>query len=170
MAAEAGGVLRIYPQSTWGVGWRDYWCSNNQPPITLTLTAADLSFQSGGSFSGPTTLTADMSSVVCQNNNQQATAPAAPTNLTATAGDGSATVTFTAGSDGGSAITNYKYSLNGGSSWSALSPSDTTSPITITGLTNGTTYSISIRAVNAVGDGQASQSVSVTPQAQSGNN
>jgi hypothetical protein len=98
------------------------------------------------------------------------TAPAAPTNLTATAGDGSATISFTAGSDGGSPITNYKYSRDGGSSWWALSPSDTTSPITITGLTNGTPYSISILAVNSVGDGQPSQFVSVTPQAQSLNN
>jgi hypothetical protein len=94
------------------------------------------------------------------------TAPAAPTNLSATAGDGSATISFTPGSDGGSPIIDYKYSLDGGSSWWPLSQPDTASPITITGLTNGTAYSISILAVNSNGDGLPSQAVSVTPQAQ----
>jgi hypothetical protein len=60
--------------------------------------------------------------------------------------------------------------LDSGSNWTALSPSDTTSPITISGLTNGTTYAISILAVNSVGDGLPSQAVSVTPQGQSVNN
>lgn len=94
-----------------------------------------------------------------------ATVPAAPTGLSATPGNTTATITFTAGSDGGSAITNYQYSTNAGSSWTALSPVDTTSPITITGLTNGTAYTIIIRAINAVGNGASSASVSVTPVA-----
>jgi hypothetical protein len=101
-----------------------------------------------------------------QASQQQTTAPAAPTNLSATAGDGSATISFTPGSDGGSPIIDYKYSLDGGSSWWPLSQPDTASPITITGLTNGTAYSISILAVNSNGDGLPSQAVSVTPQAQ----
>lgn len=92
-----------------------------------------------------------------------ATVPAAPTGLSATPGNTSATISFTPGSDGGSAITNYQYSTNAGSSWTALSPVDTTSPITITGLTNLTTYTIIIRAVNAVGNGASSASVTVTP-------
>lgn len=94
-----------------------------------------------------------------------ATVPAAPTGLSATAGDASAIISFTAGSDGGSAITNYQYSTNAGSSWTALSPADTTSPVTITGLTNGTAYNILLRAVNAIGNGTASASVAVTPVA-----
>ena len=90
------------------------------------------------------------------------TSPSAPTSLTATAGDGQVSISFTAGSDGGSAITNYKYSLDG-TTYTALSPVDTTSPISIAGLTNGTAYSIYLKAVNAIGDGTASSSVSVTP-------
>ena len=43
-----------------------------------------------------------------------ASAPATPTSLSATAGSGSATISFTAGSGNGAAITNYSYSLNGG--------------------------------------------------------
>ena len=92
------------------------------------------------------------------------TAPAAPTSLSATPGNGSASVAFTAGSDGGSAITNYKYQVDGGA-WTALSPAVTTSPVTIPGLANGTQYSIKLRAVNSIGDGAESAAVTVTPVA-----
>ena len=92
------------------------------------------------------------------------TAPAAPTSLVATAGDGQASISFTQGSNGGSAITNYKYSLDG-TTYTALSPAATTTPITISGLTNSTSYIIYLKTVNAVGDSSASTSVSVTPVA-----
>ena len=92
------------------------------------------------------------------------TAPAAPTSLVATAGDGQASISFTQGSNGGSAITNYKYSLDG-TTYTALSPAATTSPLTISGLTNATSYNIYLKAVNTVGDSSASSSVSVTPVA-----
>ena len=56
-----------------------------------------------------------------------AAAPDAPTSLSASAGDQSATISFTApASDGGLAITNYEYSLDGGGTWTAFSPSVTT--------------------------------------------
>jgi hypothetical protein len=45
----------------------------------------------------------------------------------------------------------------------AFSASGPTSPITVTGLTNGTTYTCSAKATNAVGTGSASGTVSVTP-------
>jgi titin len=90
------------------------------------------------------------------------TVPSPPTGLSATAGNTTATISFTPGSDGGSSITNYKYSTNG-TTYTALSPADTSSPITITGLTNDVTYNITLKAVNAVGDSVASASVSVTP-------
>jgi hypothetical protein len=90
-------------------------------------------------------------------------APSAPTSLSATAGNGQVTISFTTGSDGGSTITNYKYSTNNGATYTAFSPADTSSPVTITGLTNGTTYQIKLRAVNAIGDGTESSAVSGTP-------
>ncbi|MGI9196237.1 MAG: Ig-like domain-containing protein [Candidatus Nanopelagicales bacterium] len=91
---------------------------------------------------------------------------AAPTGLTATAGDGSATISFTApASDDTAPITNYAYSVNAGGSWVDFSPAVTASPVTITGLSNGTTYSIQLRAINKVGPGAASVAVSVTPKA-----
>ncbi len=95
---------------------------------------------------------------------QLPSAPYAPTSLGATPGDDSASVTFTAANSGLSTITNYEFRVNGTGSWTALSPADTTSPVTVTGLTNGTSASIELRAVNAQGTGSASSSVTVTPQ------
>jgi hypothetical protein len=92
-----------------------------------------------------------------------ATAPkTAPTSLSAVASSTSVAISFTAPSDdGGSAITNYEYSFNN-SSWTALSPADATSPITISGLSGFTSYSVYLRAVNIVGSGPASSAVSFT--------
>ncbi len=92
-----------------------------------------------------------------------ASTPSAPILGTITPGNGQLSVAFTAGATGGSAITNYKYSVNGGSSFTACSPSQTTSPIVITGLTNGTSYDIQLLAVNVVGDGTATSSSTATP-------
>jgi len=90
-------------------------------------------------------------------------APAAPTSLVASPGPGSASITFAAGADGGAAITNYKYSTDNGATWITRSPSSTSSPLVISGLTIGTSYNVKLKAVNSVGDGTASTAVSVSP-------
>lgn len=92
------------------------------------------------------------------------TTPSAPTITGITPGNGQLSVAFTApSSNGGSALTNYKYSTDGGSTFTAVSPAATTSPIIITGLTNGTSYNVQIRAVNAQGDGTATATTAATP-------
>ena len=83
--------------------------------------------------------------------------------MSAIVGDGSIEITFTQPSNGGSPITNYQYSLNGGSSWSAFDPIKMVSPVTINSLTNGTVYDIKLRAINAVGAGDASSQISIAP-------
>jgi hypothetical protein len=88
--------------------------------------------------------------------------PDAPYDLSATAGDGSATISFTPGNDQGNAITNYLYSTNG-VDYTALDPADASSPITITGLTNGEGVSITLKARNSEGDSPASESVVIVP-------
>jgi len=92
-----------------------------------------------------------------------ATAPkTAPTSLSAIPINTSVSISFTVPSDdGGSEITNYEYSFNN-SSWTALSPADATSPVTVSGLTQNTAYTVYLRAVNAVGSGPASTGVSFT--------
>jgi hypothetical protein len=101
-------------------------------------------------------------------NNAPSNAPASPTISVATVSSRTAKIFFTPGDNGGSAITGYKYSLNNGE-WSSttLSPVNESGggqSITITGLTNGVTYSIRIRAINSAGDGTISSAVgSLTP-------
>ena len=87
--------------------------------------------------------------------------PDAPTITGTGGGNGAGTVSFTPGVANLDAILNYQYSVNGGS-WTALSPSDATSPVTIPGLTNGTTYQVALRAVNGQGAGTASSPAAVT--------
>jgi titin len=88
---------------------------------------------------------------------------AAPASLVGTAGDGSATIAFTEDNNG-DPISDYLYSLDGGVSF--ISSGSKSSPITITGLTNGTPVSIIIQAVGAVnGVSASSTSVTVTPAA-----
>jgi len=86
------------------------------------------------------------------------TVPDAPTDLMASVADGLADISFIQGSDGGSPILNYQYSLDGGA-WTPFE----SSPLMLRGLNNGTTYSIAVRAVNAVGVGEASEAISFTP-------
>jgi hypothetical protein len=89
-----------------------------------------------------------------------ATVPGAPTIGTATAGNTQASVTFTPPSNGGSAITSYTVTSSPGS----FTGTGGSSPIIVTGLTNGTAYTFTVTATNAVGTGSASAvSNSVTP-------
>jgi len=92
--------------------------------------------------------------------------PTAPTITSVVAGNQSLTVSFTAGNDFGVSVSNYQYSIDGGTTWKTISPSDAISPIVITGLTNGVTYSaLRLRAVNSIGTGDRSELFSGTPAA-----
>jgi hypothetical protein len=85
--------------------------------------------------------------------------PSAPTISEVTTTARSASVVFTAPStDGGSAITNYQYSTDGGATWVTRSPAATTSPLSISGLTANSDLQIQLRAVTIAGNGAASDS------------
>jgi fibronectin-binding autotransporter adhesin len=90
---------------------------------------------------------------------------AAPTISSITPSNGALSVAFTAGAANGSAITNYQFSTNNGVNWSTRSPVSTTSPISITGLTNGQSYNVRLRAINGAGNGESTTAVAATPSA-----
>lgn len=93
-----------------------------------------------------------------------AAVPDAPTGVTGTAGDGTATLQWTAPADGGSAVTGYVVEQFDGKGWKTVAePTGTTT--VISGLTNGTAYRFRIAAKNATGTGPATSDVSVTPVA-----
>jgi hypothetical protein len=102
--------------------------------------------------------------------NSQPTAPGAPTGVTATAGNGQATVSWTTpSSNGGSAITGYTVTPYIGSvpqTPQTVLGSPPATSTTVPGLTNGTAYTFTVSATNAIGTGPASApSNSVTPSA-----
>jgi len=92
--------------------------------------------------------------------------PDAPTIGTATGGSGSASVTFTAPANvGGGAITGFTVV----STPDGLTGTGASSPITVSGLTNGTPYTFKVFATNAYGPSPLSAaSNSATPAMQPG--
>ncbi len=98
-----------------------------------------------------------------------AAVPGAPTDVTATAGDGVATVSWTApADDGGSPVTEYRINVQPGTTTVKVTPTTAGSPppttATFTPLTNGQPVTFTVKAVNRVGQSAASApSNSVTP-------
>jgi hypothetical protein len=89
--------------------------------------------------------------------------PAAPTGLTASAGNTQLSLSWTAPTTTHGTITNYlvEYTPSGGSAQYVLTGSTGTS-YTLTGLTNGTSYTVRVAAVNFTA-GDYSGTVTATP-------
>jgi sugar lactone lactonase YvrE len=98
-------------------------------------------------------------------------AAAPPTVTSAKPGNGTGTIEFLPPvSDGTSTITGYEASADGGVSWHAISTvagSGEALQSELTGLTDGVTYHVLVRAVNGSGAGAPSNVAPVTPQAPS---
>jgi hypothetical protein len=119
---------------------------------TFTVTATNIVGTSAAS--GSTTPVTPIASI---------TIPNAPTGITATASNGQATINWTAPSDGGSPITSYTVTSSPGG-LTATTANGTTTTAIIQGLSNGTAYTFTVRATNAVGPSAASNpTTAVTP-------
>jgi hypothetical protein len=139
-----------------GLGrWGDYSSMTIDPSDDCTFWYAGEYLKTDGTFNWSTRIGS------FRFPNCGVTAPGAPTGVTATAGDGQATVTFSPPtSNGGSPITSYTVTSTPG----GLTAPGAGSPVTVSGLTNGTAYTFTVHATNAVGAGpESAPSNPVTP-------
>ena len=131
--------------------WSNTTHSGTGRTFTITSITNGLSYQvrvaainnqgTGGYVTGTTTL---------------ADRPDAPTSLTFTPGDTQIALSWTAPADnGGSTITGYDVEYRSGISgaFTGASHTGTTTAATITGLTNGQSYQVQVRAKNSYGAG-----------------
>ncbi|PBQ26779.1 hypothetical protein AYI97_14330 [Shewanella algae] len=152
-ATASSGLTPVFSSSTTGV-------------CTITTTGT-LNFISAGSCSINADQAGDSSynaaPTVTQSFTVNAVVPGAPTSVNALASDASATVSFSApASTGGAAISSYTVTSSPG----GLTASGAASPLTVSGLSNGTDYSFTVSASNTAGTGPASSpSNTVTPKA-----
>ena len=146
----SSGTLTFLPGVTTQVVRIPILNCNVTGPLTFTL---NLSGNSVGSTINRATTTVTIVSAI--------TAPGAPTAVSAVAGNGSAVVSFTApASDGGDPINSYTVTSSPG----GITATGAGSPITVSGLSNGTSYTFTVKATSPAGTGAASAaSASVTP-------
>ncbi|WP_409464309.1 fibronectin type III domain-containing protein [Amycolatopsis sp. GA6-003] len=87
------------------------------------------------------------------------TPPGSPRNVRATPGTGSATVMWASAPGNGSRVVRYVVSWSGGST----TVDGSRSRVTVTGLTNGQSYTFTVAAENSAGRGSAASSRSIVP-------
>lgn len=164
-ASDGGNAITSYEYSTdGGVTWSAAAATTSPIDVTVVSGVAATPIVNGTLYAvqlravnaagaGP----ASASEVVAPRG-----APDAPSGLTISPADEALTLTFSLGADGGSPITAIEYQLDGGA-W--VPAGSLSSPLTITGLDNGTSYDVRVRVVNAIGDGDPTDPVSATPSA-----
>lgn len=136
------------------------WVSNAVKSTKFPNLTTIVYENSPGTAANPWTLTSSALSTLkatLGTNPPSPTKPSVPTNVKATAGNGQATVTWTASTG---SPTSYTVTSSPGS----LKANSTGTTATVSGLTNGTSYTFTVTATNSAGTSAASvPSNSVTP-------
>jgi hypothetical protein len=150
------------------------WLSCNPPDITSPITITTLSSDGSTPLTNGTTYSVRINAAningygssysnMITGTPQQVTITV-PTLTYILPGNGEIYVYFTAGSG---TILNYDYTTDDGNTYTSFSPSITTTPVCITGLTNGNEYTIKLRSNTTDGNSGWSNSLSATPINQS---
>lgn len=151
------GTVTITPSGAGSAGLSATVLTFSNSSVAQTFTITPLT---SGAITLTVTNTVGLNNSAALTYTAIAVVPSAPTIGTAVPLNASATVAFTDNSDGGSTITNHTATSTPGS----FTGTSATSPITVSGLSNGTPYTFVVKATNAVGDSSnSSASNSVTP-------
>lgn len=178
---RVGGTFTLLSQTahgaTWAAGATMYlrtkivgstitvYFGNGSYPTTATVTVTDASVTAAGyaglyNAKAASGFTMTVDDFVIDDTAVAGTVPGAPTIGTATAGSGSASITFTAGTAGSTATTGYTATSTPG----GFTGTSAASPITVAGLTNGTAYTFTVHATDTAGNSpESAASNSVTP-------
>jgi len=150
-------ITKIQYSTNGGTNWNDTNLSSSPTPlVSSSITITNVSI-----LSGPyNVIIRSFNAVDNSVNSNSFQTPGAPTIGIVTPINTKLIVNWTPGSNGNSPITDMEYSLNSGG-W--ISSGSISSPITISSLTNGSSYSVRIRAKNLIGYGSESTPVSGTP-------
>jgi hypothetical protein len=155
----AAGILTVYPDgaSLPNASNVNFSAGQTVPNLVLVAVGSDGKVDFHNGSPGTVQVVADLAGYF-------ANPPGTPTGVTATAGNGQATVSWTAPSaNGGSAITGYTVTASPGGATAAAAATATSA--TVTGLTNGTAYTFTVTAANAIGSSASSApSAAVTPR------
>ncbi|HEX3948006.1 MAG TPA: fibronectin type III domain-containing protein, partial [Acidimicrobiales bacterium] len=144
----------------------------NATPIPGTATGYTLTGLTNGTpYYFTVTASNDAGTSVASNELSAApitTPPDPPTGLTASRGDQQTTLSWTApATDGGTPITTYEVFVGTTSGTESTTPvttvPGTATTATVTGLSNGTTYYFTVKAVSTLGTSAASGEASATP-------
>ncbi len=130
--------------------------------VPVDITGSNLADYSGNFQSDNASYSVINSSTdTVQLSNTPVSLPGAPQNLSVVVGTTPGQVELsweTPTDNGGSIVTGYEVSSDGGASWTAVAGTS----YTVTGLANGTEYTFQVRAVNIAGGGAAAEATATT--------
>lgn len=177
-SSDGGSAITSYQYSTDGTNWKTR--TDNPSSLLSPMVITQTSLTGTTALANGTTYSVRVRAVNAAGDSDSSTAisgtplttPGAPTIDSSTVSNQLVTIYFTTPiSTGGSSITNYEFSTDGGLTWVARATPSTTSPLVITRqsssdipVVDGTAYTIKIRAVNNQGSGDASFPTSATPK------